>query len=308
MDIHHIRYFLAVCDTLNFTRAAELCNVTQPALSRAIQQLEDEIGGLMLRRERNLTHLTDLGQLMRPRLQAIADELNDVQREIKKFQTADQSHLNLGVLRSIGPRRLAGFLGSFGLSHPEYHLRLCEGMPEDFDQKLSSGEIDAAIMARPGQFPAGFDAQSLYRERFLIAFSAGHRFAEMTAIPFAELDGETYLRRLTCEFRGYLAGEIKSQGCALNVCFQSDREDWILNMVAGGMGICFIPEFSAVVPGILTRPVVQPAVWREVCLVTKASHTPNAELINLTQALKAHPWPDSRFVSKPAGALSASAG
>jgi LysR family transcriptional regulator, hydrogen peroxide-inducible genes activator len=61
MDIHHVRYFLAVCETRNFTRAAEKCNVTQPALSRAIQQLEDEVGGLLFRRERNLTHLTDLG-------------------------------------------------------------------------------------------------------------------------------------------------------------------------------------------------------------------------------------------------------
>src|SRR5213595_1369253 len=64
MDMHHLRYLLAVCDTLNFTRAAEKCNVTQPALSRAIQQLEEEVGGQLFRRERSLTHLTDLGMLM----------------------------------------------------------------------------------------------------------------------------------------------------------------------------------------------------------------------------------------------------
>jgi LysR family hydrogen peroxide-inducible transcriptional activator len=75
MDMHHIRYFLAVSETLNFTRAAEKCNVTQPALSRAVQQLEEEVGGLLFRRERNLTHLTDLGLLLKPRLQQIADEL-----------------------------------------------------------------------------------------------------------------------------------------------------------------------------------------------------------------------------------------
>ena len=70
MDIHHIRYFLAVCETRNFTRAAEKCNVTQPALSRAIQQLEDEVGGLLFRRERNLTHITDLGALLQAALPA----------------------------------------------------------------------------------------------------------------------------------------------------------------------------------------------------------------------------------------------
>src|SRR5688500_7147290 len=71
MEMHQIRYFLAVCSTLNFTRAAEQCNVTQPALTRAIQKLEEELGGLLFRRERKLTHMTDLGNLVRPQLEGI---------------------------------------------------------------------------------------------------------------------------------------------------------------------------------------------------------------------------------------------
>src|ERR1043166_5326779 len=66
MEMHQVRYFLAVADTLNFTRAAEQCHVSQPALTRAIQQLEEEFGGLLLRRERKLTHLTDFGRLIEP--------------------------------------------------------------------------------------------------------------------------------------------------------------------------------------------------------------------------------------------------
>src|SRR5690242_16525712 len=71
MEMHQIRYCLAVCDTLNFTRAAERCNVTQPALTRAIQKLEEELGGLLFRRERKFTHMTDLGLLVRPQLEGI---------------------------------------------------------------------------------------------------------------------------------------------------------------------------------------------------------------------------------------------
>src|SRR5271165_931240 len=66
--MHHIRYFLAVSETLNLTKAAERCNVAQPALSRAIQALENELGGALLRRERALSHLTELGQRMLPML------------------------------------------------------------------------------------------------------------------------------------------------------------------------------------------------------------------------------------------------
>ncbi len=69
MEMHQVRYFLAVARALNFTRAAEECNVTQPSLTRAIQKLEDELGGLLFRRERSLTHLTDLGRAVQPHLQ-----------------------------------------------------------------------------------------------------------------------------------------------------------------------------------------------------------------------------------------------
>ena len=71
--MHHIRYFLAVSETLNLTKAAERCNVVQPALSRAIQALESELGGELLRRERALSHLTELGQRMLPMLRQCYD-------------------------------------------------------------------------------------------------------------------------------------------------------------------------------------------------------------------------------------------
>src|SRR4029079_18585121 len=98
MDMHHIRYFLAVCETLNFTRAAEKCNVTQPALSRAIQQLEEEVGGLLFRRERSLTHLTDLGGLLKPRLQQVIDEVDGVKKDIKRFLTLEDANVTLGIM------------------------------------------------------------------------------------------------------------------------------------------------------------------------------------------------------------------
>ena len=68
MELYQIRYFLALCDTLNFARAAERCNVSQPSLTRAVQKLEQELGGLLIRRERHRTHLTELGRLVRPML------------------------------------------------------------------------------------------------------------------------------------------------------------------------------------------------------------------------------------------------
>jgi DNA-binding transcriptional LysR family regulator len=72
--MHLVRYFLALCETLNFSRAAGTCNVSQPDLTRAVRKLEEEPGGLLLRREHLLTHLTDFGRLVRPHLEQMMAE------------------------------------------------------------------------------------------------------------------------------------------------------------------------------------------------------------------------------------------
>src|SRR4029079_14533887 len=136
MDMHHIRYFLAVAETLNFTRAAESCNVSQPALSRAIQQLEAEVGGVLFRRERNLTHLTDLGQVLKPRLQQIMHGLGDAQRDVKPFLTLDRASITLGVMCTVGPGRFTGLLAAFRSRTPGVSLRLVEDVPRQLGERL----------------------------------------------------------------------------------------------------------------------------------------------------------------------------
>jgi LysR family transcriptional regulator, hydrogen peroxide-inducible genes activator len=102
MEMHQIRYFLAVSDLLNFTRAAEQCNVTQPALTRAIQKLEEELGGLLFRRERHLTHLTDLGRLVRPQLEQVWRHTETAKTTAQSFLKLESAPLGLGVMCTIG--------------------------------------------------------------------------------------------------------------------------------------------------------------------------------------------------------------
>jgi len=295
LDIHHIRYFLAVCETLNFTRAAEACNVTQPALSRAVQQLEEEVGGLLFRRERSLTHLTDLGLLMRPRLQQVMDELGDARREAKRFLTMEQAGLTLGVMCTIGPRRFTGMLGHFHRNFPGISLSMVEGTPPKLADRLVSGDIDIAVMAQAEGFPERFELQPLYRERFVVALPAGHRLSERNAVSLVDLDGENYLERLNCEYAGHIDGLMRERHCEVKVVYASEREDWIQNMVAGGLGLCAIPEYSAVAPGIQTRPLIEPEVWREICLASMAGRRHSPAVANFVKALKSMVWPESRL-------------
>jgi LysR family transcriptional regulator, hydrogen peroxide-inducible genes activator len=295
MDIHHIRYFLAVCETLNFTKAADNCNVSQPALSRAIQQMEEEVGGLLFRRERNLTHLTDLGHLMKPHFGQIISELGEVKRDARRFLTLEEANFNLGVMCTIGPTRFTGLLGHFARTYPGISLQISEGIPSQLSSKLENGEVDVALMASAEGFPDRFNLETLYQERFVVAFPTGHRFAGMNAVPIAAINGENYLRRINCEYRDHLSGLAAACGAKVHLGYASEREDWIQNMVAGGLGICFIPEFSAVVPGIQTRPAIEPDVWRDICLVTMAGRRHSPAVACFLKALRGFPFPNSRF-------------
>src|SRR5271166_6771741 len=129
MELHEVRYFLAMSRTLNFTRAAEICNVTQPALTRAIQKIEDELGGLLFSRERSNTHLTELGRMLQPQFEAMIENAETVRQTATRFLRLEGAQLTLGVMCTIGPLRFVSFLSRFRGMHPGIDLTLIEAVP-----------------------------------------------------------------------------------------------------------------------------------------------------------------------------------
>src|ERR1043165_3193842 len=113
VELHEIRYFLALSKTLNFTKAAEACNVSQPALTRAIQKMEDELGGLLFSRERHNTHLTELGRLLEPPLVDVLQQTQAAKETAARFLRLDSAQLRLGVMCTIEPVRFVSFLSRF---------------------------------------------------------------------------------------------------------------------------------------------------------------------------------------------------
>src|SRR5436305_2460040 len=101
MEMHQIRYFLATVGELNFTKAAEKCNVTQPSLTRAIKQLEDELGGDLFRRERPQAQLTELGQRMYPLLKQCYDSALGARSLAASLKSREIGILRLGLSRTI---------------------------------------------------------------------------------------------------------------------------------------------------------------------------------------------------------------
>jgi len=292
MEMHQIRYFLAVCETLNFTRAAEACNVTQPALTRSIQKLEEELGGLLLRRERNLTHLTDFGRLLYPQLKKIHDDAKAAKSTAQNFLKLENAALNVGVMCTVGPLHFMSFLSQFRMKHPGIELTLTEGVPSQLAGLLLEGALDVAVMAQPDAFDDRLEVVPLYRERFMVAFPRGHRFEEKKVVTFADTDGESYLLRINCEYQDHLSAMREAAGAKMKGCYRSEREDWIQTMVAAGFGICFMPEYTPWIPGVLTRALAEPEVARDVSLVYIAGRRFSPAVATFVSSLKQYRWHD----------------
>ncbi len=293
MELHEIRYFLALSHTLNFTRAAELCHVSQPALSRAIQKLEDELGGLLVSRQRNNIRLTELGRMLEPQLAEMTARVSTVKDTATRFLRLDGARLRLGVMGTIGPARFVNFLASFRAAHPEVDITLTEAVPDRLCELLEQGALDVTLMARPDGFSAQLRREPLYRERFVIACAAGSQIARRNAVRVADLDGQSWLSRIDCEYWHVLGETCAAHGARLACCVRCARDDWILMMVAADMGICFLPEYSNMIPGVVSRPVIDPPIEREVCMLTVAGRRWSSPLSAFVHAARKYRWPNT---------------
>jgi LysR family transcriptional regulator, hydrogen peroxide-inducible genes activator len=267
MEMHQVRYFLALAEELNFTRAGDRCNVTQPALSRAIKLLEEELGGLLFRREHESTHLTDLGHMVRPHLQSVYHHSMLAKHLSQDF--VRRLPLKLGIMSTISPDEIVDLIANIRTRHPDVELKLCDSNANDLRSRLLAGDLEVVIYALPGEEPdQRTHSIPLFREQMVLAVHRGHRLAKERAFPVREMNNESYIHRMNCEFAGYADQILQQQGVTCTPTYWSERDDWTLAMVAAGLGFAFMPANAVKHPGVVGLPVVEPEFWRQVNLVS----------------------------------------
>ena len=290
MELDQARYFIAAAEHLNFTRAAEACHVSQPSLTVAIKKLEDEFGGPLFHREGKRILLTELGNRLRPFIRQMAEQAETVRQAAKDFRLLKQVPLKLGIMNTIGPTRLTALLADFKERHPGVELGVHEGGLADLQARLDAGELDMAVLHAPGGHAPGARTAPLYRERYVVIVPPGHAFERLDTVRLADTHGKAYVDRLACELRETVMHVCGQAGIELYANFRSEREDWIQGMVMSGMGFAFMPEYSVTHSGILRRPLVEPSVEREVCLVTMAGRQLSPAGQAFLRAAQVHRW------------------
>ncbi|CAM2068982.1 LysR family transcriptional regulator [Sulfidibacter corallicola] len=287
MEMHQVKYFLAVCEHRNFTQAAHAANVSQPALTAAIKKLEDELGGAVFLRDRSGCALTPLGELVRPRFQRIQDEavatLGDAVRHVR----LDRIPIRIGLFETVGGNLLSSRIAQYQTSNPSIEIEIIYRRADDALEELRDGLLDVVIAPDHGFSPDIYCTDKLLSETYQVVFAKGHRFETLDSVPLKEMSKETYLDRPNCEMREELLSLCKESGIEIYASYRSNRENWLLLLAAEGVGVAILPKSCVPdhMPGISSRPLTSPHVSRDLVALRYLKQPARSELQALVQAL-----------------------
>jgi DNA-binding transcriptional LysR family regulator len=292
MELYQIRYFLAVAETLNFTRASERSFVSQPALTKAIQRLEEAIGGRLFDRTKNSVQLTELGREMLPNFRQIFETANHARDQARRLLGAQKGVVRVGVMCTIDFHQiLPGFVES-QYTRTEVELSFREGNLESLTESLDQGEVDIGIMCTPYEMPKRFTATRLFSEDYVLAIGEDHRFSGRKSVQMSELDRERYCERVMCEFSTYIERLLHDRGVRLEVIQQSSREDWIQALVRANFGVAFMPISIAQAAGLTYVTMSDVPIVREVCIMSQTDRPTSAAQKAVVDSLLAYDWVD----------------
>jgi DNA-binding transcriptional LysR family regulator len=255
MEMHQVRYFLAVAQVLNFTRAADECNVTQPSLTRAIKQLEAELGGDLFRRERPAAQLTELGQRMHPLLKQCYEAAAGARSLASSFKSGEIGALRVALTHSIDLALLIPHLNQIRRQFNRLEFRFLRGSSREVGEFLKKGEAELGIAAEIDEAWERLDVWPLFTEDFDLVVSKDHPLAERSSIEFDDLRSEQLLSRNYCEHARRISASLREHGIDVGHSHEISSDRDLIELVEADIGVAMVPHTSPV-PASLKRTAV----------------------------------------------------
>jgi len=281
MELNQIRYFLSLAETLNFTRAADVCGVTQPALTRAIQRLEEELGGPLLYRERSLTRLTPLGEAMRAHLQTIWNAANAARDTADAIRRGGRHRIRLGLMPSLALAPFMPMLAEVSRLRDAVDIRVVRHGPDALFAALLEDELDAALVADCERMPDRLHRWPLFEEGFVVAVAHGHPFAAMDRVCANRLAEMAVVRPLPEAFDlplDTIAGPV------------ADHEEDARTMAGAGLGVVILADGCRPAPDLVVRPLDGPAARRRIMLAVVAGRPRAAAVETFVRLARIADW------------------
>ena len=290
MEMHQVRYFLAVARVLNFTRAAEECHVAQPSLTRAVKQLEDELGGQLFRRERSLTHLTDLGQRMLPMMQQCYDSAMTAKSLAHSIRSGAVAPLSIALSHAVEISLLIKFLTELVRALPGLELRCSRGSGPELAEHLKKGVADVAVGGPLGETWDRLDNWTLFTEPYRLVIGSAHALASRSSVSAAELNKEHLLQQTFCEHNAELCAFLAESGAPSYPPHQVGSERDALALLASNIGACIMPESSVVSEEVRRVDIDGFSLMRPVCVYAVSGRQRSVAANTFIKMLRAADW------------------
>ena len=275
MTLNELRYIVAVAQERSFGRAAAKCFVSQPALSVAIQKLEDELGAPLFERGKSEITVTPVGERIVEQAQRVLEEAARIRELAQAGRNQLVGTLRLGVIYTVAPYLLPDLIPVLHDLAPQMPLEVEENLTEHLEVALKTGRIDAAIVALPFE-PPGIATTFLYEEPFQVVVPQGHKWAKRRSVHPDELATEhTILLNVGHCFRDQVLDRCPELNRADAQVTRSNSLETVRNMVASGLGISVLPH-DALTPKYHSRlvvpvPFARPAPSRRIALAYRKS-------------------------------------
>ncbi len=264
--------------------------VSQPTLTRAIQRLEQELGGTLIYRDGKDTRLTALGRDMRAEFSNIAESEHRVRALSQNRVQGRREKLHVGVVHTLAPSTITPFITHALRQMPMLEVLLHPLAREDVAMHLLSGRLDGCFGSEMSYRNAKLVVADLFAERLLLAMATDHPLANNPVVMLADFAQQPYLDRLHCEFRTRIIDHLGNRSIVMVPRLRSEREDIIQQAVAEGAGVCMLPEWSAIVSGLVLRPVEGLDIVRQVSFASVSGSGTAMALRQLRALLDNYDW------------------
>lgn len=289
--IRQLQYFVAVVDLNHFGQAAERCNVTQSTLSAGIAELENLLQAQLIERTKRRVQITPLGEEIAEKARALLDSAVDIAETARAAQAPLSGRFRMGVIPTIGPFVLPRVLARLRRAYPDLRLYLREGQTESLIGQLRRGELETALIALPYDI-GDLESLLLGPDPLWVVLPEGHPLAQATAVSPGDLGSEELLLLEDGHcLRDHALAACSLKGLRRAGGFQSASLYTLVEMVANGLGVTFVPEI-AITAGLVknaaveVRPLTPDSPPRELALVWRKSFRREGDLAALATYMR----------------------
>jgi DNA-binding transcriptional LysR family regulator len=290
MEMHQVRYFLAVARELNFTRAAEECNVAQPSLTRAIRQLEGELGGDLFRRERPHAQLTELGQRMLPHLRQCYDSAMSARSLAAAIKKGEVGSLRLALSATIDPSLVTSHVVELGKLFTNLDLKLVRGNAHEVLEHLKKGDVELAVAGPIDDDWDRLDRWPLFTEGFHLGMTSNHTLAKTAKPTLDDLRQERLMIRTYCESTEDFLRLLREREFDVARYHEVSAESDLFSLLEAGFGVGFLPVSTKCPAALERRQIVDMDLERTVYLYGVAGRQRTAVAGTMMKMLRAFDW------------------